>query len=239
MMSVEDVGDVKPVIFPNDLADYCQVKHLLLAPTQLTQSVNVHTNPCLNSSPFQRLNCDTKFSWWGRGRHHCKCCGAVLCKYHSYRSCQVLPASLFLGWVSLAVRSLIYKTLLHWNSNRSLCSSNEAPLAYLNMEPRRVCDFCFDNLKKSESCFFNHCMYWKFRGAPRPDYFRNEDINRSFCSLLSQDTRITQIWSPSANPPKFLKASKLNERQTPNYMQRQNRTHPAGINRVCASLSSR
>ena len=26
MMSVEDVGDVKPVIFPNDLADYCQVK---------------------------------------------------------------------------------------------------------------------------------------------------------------------------------------------------------------------
>ena len=84
MMSVEDVGDVKPVIFPNDLADYCQVKHLLLAPTQLTQSVNVHTNPCLNSSPLQRLTCDTKFSWWGRGRHHCKCCGAVLCKYHSY-----------------------------------------------------------------------------------------------------------------------------------------------------------
>ena len=33
MMSVEDVGDVKPVIFPNDLADYCQVKHLSLAPT--------------------------------------------------------------------------------------------------------------------------------------------------------------------------------------------------------------
>ena len=36
MMSVEDVGDVKPVIFPNDLADYCQVKHLLLlAPKEL------------------------------------------------------------------------------------------------------------------------------------------------------------------------------------------------------------
>lgn len=25
MMSVEDVGDVKPVIFPNDMAEYCQV----------------------------------------------------------------------------------------------------------------------------------------------------------------------------------------------------------------------
>ena len=33
MMSVEDVGDVKPVIFPRDLADYCQVKHLLSALT--------------------------------------------------------------------------------------------------------------------------------------------------------------------------------------------------------------
>ena len=41
MMSVEDVGDVKPVIFPNDLADYCQVKHL--TPTKL------HPHPCLNS----------------------------------------------------------------------------------------------------------------------------------------------------------------------------------------------
>jgi len=77
---VEEVGDVKPVLFPNDLAENCQ-----------------------------RLTCGTKFSWWGRGRHHCKCCGAVLC---------------------------------------SLCSSNEAPLAYINMEPRRVCDFCFDSLKE-------------------------------------------------------------------------------------------
>ena len=32
MMSVEEVGDVKPVPFPNDLAEYCQVK-----------------TPCLNS----------------------------------------------------------------------------------------------------------------------------------------------------------------------------------------------
>ena len=31
MMSVEDVGDVKPVLFPNDLAEFCQVKYLSLA----------------------------------------------------------------------------------------------------------------------------------------------------------------------------------------------------------------
>ena len=27
MMSVEDVGDVRPVLYPNDLAEFCQVKH--------------------------------------------------------------------------------------------------------------------------------------------------------------------------------------------------------------------
>ena len=72
----------------------------------------------------------------------------------------------FLGKLTLAQCVALYgETLLHmaiwssahkviWpsgncNSLCSLCSSNEAPLAYLNMEPRRVCDFCYDNLKKS------------------------------------------------------------------------------------------
>ena len=75
---VEEVGDVKPVLFPNDLAENCQVRLSFSALIKLAPRAR---DPCLNCVFLQkRLTCGTKFSWWGRGRHHCKCCGAVLCR---------------------------------------------------------------------------------------------------------------------------------------------------------------
>jgi len=77
---VEEVGDVKPVLFPNDLAENCQ-----------------------------RLTCGTKFSWWGRGRHHCKCCGAVLCRCsRKYFESSVL---FIIGLKGLQAKTLILQSV--------------------------------------------------------------------------------------------------------------------------------
>ena len=44
----------------------------------------------------------------------------------------------------------------------SLCSDNKAPLRYMKYQPARVCDDCFDKLKKGQSfvCLFV-CFYFE------------------------------------------------------------------------------
>ena len=53
MMSVEDVGDVKPVLYPNDLAEFCQVTHLPLAAIgalYVNISYNKSSNPLFDTT---------------------------------------------------------------------------------------------------------------------------------------------------------------------------------------------
>ena len=54
-------GDVEPVFFPDSMAQFCQVKF-------------TNNSSCL----YQMESCENQFTWTLR-RHHCRCCGAVVC----------------------------------------------------------------------------------------------------------------------------------------------------------------
>ena len=99
--------------------------------------------------------CPARFSLTLR-RHHCRCCGAVLCRFlktcFNIRTSQVsflFFCSPFAGHVHNQIFVLFCINRFSF-SLCSFCCSDYAPLKYKNMACARVCFACFATLKKSE-----------------------------------------------------------------------------------------